>query len=146
MPRSALARVERRPSPADWADDASMTLAEAAAVFGSDYPLTVSTLRTEIRRGRLTYAEVAGTFFVTPAAIRALFQPCLAKPKAPASTYAPPGPIGRPKPSGSSETERAKSARAALRLALQTPSAGSPTTSPASTSRRGPAPVTPLRS
>jgi hypothetical protein len=86
--RSPLARVDRRPQPEQWSDDDDMTLQEYIAVFYPDGPLTVASLRTEIAKGRLTPSEVAGKFFITPAAVRALLKAptCPAKPKAPAST------------------------------------------------------------
>ncbi len=52
-----------------------MTLAEAIAVFYPDGPLTVSTLRAETRKGRLTPAVVGNTHFITPAQPRALLVP-----------------------------------------------------------------------
>lgn len=149
---SALTRVTRRPKPEDWADDAPMTLAEAVAVFSDDYPMTVSTLRTEIRKSRLTPARVAGTLYVTPAQIKALFR-CPAMPKAPGSTSAgggsTPAPARRSPTPTSSVMERDRLAQAAALTALAKLSGSSPNTSPRSGARRKAAPtadVIPLRS
>ncbi len=78
-----------------------MTLNEAVAVFYPSAPLTMSSLRTEIARGRLPAAKIAGRWFVTPANLRALFEPrllpCPESQKDPAftltgcATPAPPG-------------------------------------------------------
>jgi hypothetical protein len=145
MPRQVnLARVDRRPEPANWGDDDDMTLAEYIAVFWPEGPLTINTLRTAIKRGDLTAAWVRGLWFVTPAQVRALFQPkartpCHAAPKAPASTFAPPAQGAGPTPSGSSVTDRLKSAQAALNTSaagLMAQSRRSPPTSPPSGRRR----------
>lgn len=131
----ALARVVRRPNPEDWADDDPLTLTEAVAVFSDKFPMTVSTLRTEIRRGRLTPAEVAGKHLVTPAQIKALFR-CPVTPKAPASTFGQDGPKKVSSPSGSSETERLRAAQAAALSISRRPSASSASISPPSSRRR----------
>ena len=132
------ARARQRPAPADWSEDAPMRLDEAVAVFGSDYPMTISTLRTEIRKGRLTPVEVAGKFFVTPSQIKALFQPCPPAPKAPASISARGGSTGELasafRTSTSSATDRLNAAQAAARSACQKLKRPSATTSP----RNGP--------
>lgn len=65
-------RVCARPDPALWADDELMTLAEAAALYWPAGPLTETSLRTAIRDGRLPISQIAGKFFVTKAALRAL--------------------------------------------------------------------------
>ena len=71
MPRrDPLARARNRPRPEEWRDDELMTLAEAAAVFWPDGPLTVRSLRTEIAKGSLTAERIAGKVFVTPAALK----------------------------------------------------------------------------
>jgi hypothetical protein len=79
--------------------------------------LSMSMLKTEIRKGRLTPASVAGKFYVTPAQIRDLFQPCPAEPKARASTSSN---VKAEMPSGSSVTEPMSGAQAALQDALAT--------------------------
>ena len=58
-------RVETRPDPRSWEMDELMTLKEAVELHWPDGPLTVPTLRTAIRDGRLAVCEVAGKFFVT---------------------------------------------------------------------------------
>ena len=49
-----------------WAEDDLMTLWEAVAVFWPDGPLTVASLRTEIRFGNLICERIAGKMLVTP--------------------------------------------------------------------------------
>ena len=144
--RDPLARAQQRPRPEQWATDEVMTLAEYAAVFWPAGPVTVSSLRTEIAKGRLTPARVRGLLWITPASVRALFQPeparaCPDVRKAPASTSAPagstPAPASRSPTSTTSETDRLRSAQAAVQmasLALMAPKRSSPPTS--SKSRR----------
>ena len=51
MPRrDPLGRARKRPRPEEWRDDELMTLVEAVVVFWPDGPLTVRSLRTEIKR------------------------------------------------------------------------------------------------
>ena len=142
-PRDPLARARRLPAPSDWADDDAMTLAEAVAVFWPHGPLTIASLRTEIRKGRLTRAQVAGKDFVTPRALRALFEPatCPAAPKAPASTSvaASSTKAAASPTSGSSGTERLRSAQAAALIACEALT-GRKSSSPATSPRRGPRP------
>nr|WP_312990646.1 hypothetical protein [Brevundimonas diminuta] len=120
-----LPRVSQRPSPSDWADEEPLTLQEAVAVFFPLGPLTISSLRTEIRKGNLRAAKVAGRLYVTPCAMRALFEvrQWLGQEKALASTCAPAGSItargAKSRPSISSETAKQTSALAAARSALQ---------------------------
>ncbi|MNE36046.1 hypothetical protein D3C80_1298410 [compost metagenome] len=139
-----LARLERRPKPADWPEDEPMTLKEIIAVFYPDGPLTVATLRTAIANHRLTPSVVAGKHFITPAQLRALFKPhpCPDAPKARASTSAKGASTvaqasGSPT-STSSAMDRRNAALAAARRALQTQSASLPTTSPRSGPRKPP--------
>ena len=123
MPRNPLVRCHARPAPNDWDDDEPMTLVEAVEVFFADGPLTVSSLRSEIANGRLATAKVAGRYYVTPANLKALFEPrillCPESQKAPAFTFARPGPTGGQMPSMSSEMVEQKSALAAARMSLQ---------------------------
>jgi hypothetical protein len=123
MRRDPLARCRARPAPDDWGDDESMTLVEAVTVFFAEGPLTVSSLRTEIANGRLATAKVSGRYFVTPANLKALFEPrtlpCPESQKAPAFTFARPGQTGGRKPSMSSEMVERKSAQAAARMTLK---------------------------
>jgi hypothetical protein len=62
-------RIEARPSPEDWKAEELLTLAEAAALFWPDGPLTVTSLRTAVRDGQLEVAEIAGKLLTTKAAI-----------------------------------------------------------------------------
>lgn len=152
MPRDPVARCHARPAPGDWGDDEPMTLVEAVKVFFADGPLTVSSLRTEIANGRLATAKVAGRYYVTPANLKALFEPrtltCPESQKAPAFTFARHGPTGGLKPSMSSEMVEQKSALAAARMslkALKKPS-GNTSAQSAGRNRNMDAPVIPTMS
>lgn len=90
MSANLKCRTADRPAPEDWTDEDPMTLVEFASVFGAVLPITVSAMRTEIARGRLTASRVGGSYFVTPAAVKALFR-CPVSPKARASTSAKAG-------------------------------------------------------
>lgn len=119
MAALGLTRLQRKPSPEDWHDDEPMTFQEYIAVFYPEGPLTVATLRNEMYRGRLTPAMVAGRYFVTPAQVKGLFAPCLARQKVRGSTSAQPvSPAQglRSRKPGLSETERMKSAQAAVAM------------------------------
>jgi hypothetical protein len=112
--RDPLTRVNIRPSPEDWRDDEAMTLAEAAAVFFPDGPLTVSSLRTAARAGELAIVTVAGKDLTTPRSVKALVTPCPAgKRSRPVST------IEKTKEPGSSSTEDGRSAQAAAAKKLK---------------------------
>jgi hypothetical protein len=128
-------------SEAALSDDIPLRLEQAVAVMGArGYPLTVSMLRTEIRKGRLIPVEVAGKFFVTPRQIRDLFTPCPVAPKALASTSAQAGGTSVPESpsptSGSSEMERLRAAQAAALSSRRRPSESSQTTSPRNSRRQ----------
>lgn len=69
-----------------------MRLEEAVAVFGRQLPISVAMLRTEIRKGRLTPALVAGKFFVTPHATEGYLQ-AMKQSGAPALAFADSGGI-----------------------------------------------------
>ena len=87
------------------------SLAEAVARFFPHGPLTVSSLRTEIRKGRLRVALVAGKYLVSESAIREMLEKCRVTEKLPACSSGEPAPIVAP--NGLSETDRLKSAQAA---------------------------------
>lgn len=144
MPRTArdrLTRVKLQPLPEQWAADESMTLFEAVAVFFPHGPLTLSSLRTEAKAGRLAVCRVAGKDLTTPGAIKELVTPCRAEnPSHPASISEPNATERR---SGSSSTVAGKSAQAAARRTLQELRQRSRTTSPTSTNQPS-APVIPL--
>jgi len=158
--RDPLARVRRRPDPADWADDDKLTLREAVALFWPEGPVTLATIRGVIAKGELTPFWLGNRFFVTPAQMRGLFQPrpCRDRPRGPGSTSekvaAIPGPAGPSPTSTTSETERLNAALASVQIGLAKLRRHSPPTS--SKSRLGPrtgpqaaiptAPVIPMRS
>lgn len=138
--RDPMARIRNRPRPEEWADDETLTLAEAAALFFPEGPLTVSSLRTAARAGRLAIAKVAGKDLTSPRAVKALVKPCLAeKPNRPASGSAP------TTEAGSSSIEAGKSAQAAAALKLKGLRAHSKPISVRGTNRPS-AHVIPLRS
>jgi hypothetical protein len=62
-------RVAVRPDPASWSDDELMNLSEAARLFWPDGPLTLASLRTAVRDGRLAVSEIAGKFLTSKRAI-----------------------------------------------------------------------------
>jgi hypothetical protein len=63
-------RVAKRPRPDDWQEDELLTLAEAAALFWPEGPLTTTSLRTAVRDRQLEVAVIAAKFFTTKTAIR----------------------------------------------------------------------------
>lgn len=62
-------RIQGRSDPKDWGDDELMTLAEAAALFWPEGPLTTTSLRTAERDNKLEVAHIAGKLLTTKAAI-----------------------------------------------------------------------------
>ena len=84
-------------------DQDTITLKDAGQHFG----FTVSTLRAEADRGRLTIYKIGKRYYTTPADIREMVRQCRVEQKAPAFT------LIRNASNGSSETERASSALAA---------------------------------
>lgn len=67
--KAAPPRVVMRRDPAQWSDVELMSLYEAAALFWPDGPLTVTSLRTAVRDGKLGVTEIAGKLLTTKAAI-----------------------------------------------------------------------------
>ncbi|MBR1188545.1 hypothetical protein [Bradyrhizobium sp. AUGA SZCCT0160] len=65
-------RVEARPDPRSWEMDELMTLKEAVELHWPDGLITVPTLRTSIRQGRLAVCEIAGKYFLTRRLLLAL--------------------------------------------------------------------------
>jgi hypothetical protein len=63
-------------------DHDTITLADAAQHFG----FTVSTLRAEAGRGRLTIYKIGKRYYTTPNDIREMVSQCRVEQKAPAST------------------------------------------------------------
>lgn len=95
---------------------------------------TVSSLRTEIRKGRLQVERIAGKIGVTESAIREMRQLCRDKPKDPASTSGPPDTTG--KQPGLSSTEERKQAQDAAKATLKALRTGSRNTSRKNTSHQ----------
>lgn len=94
--------------------------------------MTARGLRREAEKGRLELVRVAGKDFVTLAAIERMLELCRVTPKAPASTSES---VPAATPSGSSETDRVRSARARAQLTAERLRGRSPSTSRESTSR-----------
>ena len=72
-------RWKLRPDPASWASDELMSLEEAAQVFFPQGPLTVTSLRTAVRRGELAVTRISGKLLTTPTAVAAM-RVCVARP------------------------------------------------------------------
>jgi hypothetical protein len=89
-------------------DEHPITLASAAKEFG----FTVPTLRAEAERGRLTVYKIGRRLYTTRHDIFEMVEACRVRRKAQGYTSIRDG------KSGLSETERASSARAALRATL----------------------------
>jgi hypothetical protein len=69
-------RVAERPDPNHWDGDDLLTLPEAVALFWPQGPLTVPSLRTAIRDGRLAVVIIGRKHLVTPSCIRAMSRSC----------------------------------------------------------------------
>jgi hypothetical protein len=107
-------------------DNDTITLKDAASHFG----YTVSTLRAEAERGRLTIYKIGKKYYTTPADIRDMVQKCRVDQKGHGFT------LTRSESSGLSETDRASSAQAALRQTLGKLKSNSPSISAGNTNRR----------
>jgi hypothetical protein len=105
-------------------DNDAITLKDAAKHFG----FTVSTLRTEAKRGRLEIYMIGKRYYTTPADIREMIHQCRVVQKAPASISI------RDEINGSSETDRASSALAAAQETVLRLRSSSRNTSDSSTS------------
>ena len=92
------------------------SLAEAVDRFLPGGVWTVSSLRTEIRKGRLQVERIAGKFGVTESAIEEMRKLCRERQKAHGSTS---GNGQAERPSGVLETANAKSAQVAAQATLQ---------------------------
>lgn len=110
------------------ADDEPITLAEACEMFPRSR-FTLSTLRTEASRGRLDIFRIGRRNYTTPAAMRAMVRKCQDAARHRASTST------QDESNGSSETERASSAQAALNQTVAALKAGLPRISGKSTRR-----------
>jgi hypothetical protein len=86
------------------------TLKQAAAKFFPDGPLTAASLRNEIQKGRLQATMPAGKLLITERALVEMFERCRVQKSNPISNGKE---HRRVRSSGSSETERIASARAA---------------------------------
>jgi hypothetical protein len=112
-------------------DTAPMTLADAVALYFPRGGLTVSSLRTEARKGRLRLVRIAGKDLVTPAAIERMIALCQEPHAARTSQSESPPDAGR---SGKSEmAERCASARAAVLMTARELKSGLRNTSPRNT-------------
>ena len=114
--------------------DTPLRLDVAASIAYPDGSMTVSGLRSEIRKGRLECERTAGKQYVTLGGIERMRQKCRDVPKVPASTSAN---AAAANPSGSSSTERLRSAQAAAQTIAEALKKPSPSTSPKSTSQTG---------
>src|SRR5450759_5586324 len=128
--RSGDARLTMRtvqPSPRDVGLDTPLRLKVAAALAYPDGSMTASGLRREAARGRLVIERTAGKDYTTLANIDRMRELCRVQPKEPACGFAPkndtPMAGSARAQYGSSETDRAKSARAALQWIAKAPSA-----------------------
>jgi helix-turn-helix protein len=90
-------------------EDDAITLKEAAQRFG----FTVSTLRAEANRGRLSIYRIGKRFYTKPADIREMVEKCRVDQKGRDFI------LIRNESSGSSETDRASSALAAANETVQ---------------------------
>ena len=106
-------------------DNDPITLKDAAQHFG----FTVLTLRAESDRGRLTIYKIGKRYYTTPADIREMVTKCRVEQKGQGFT------LIRNESSGSSETDRALSARARALETVMRLKSTSPNTSGTSTSR-----------
>ena len=102
-----------------------------------------ASLKAEARRGNLTLIKIGRRYFVTKEALREMQEKCrvTVAPRESASGSSRNDATGRPEtssntPSGSSETERASVALAALRQTSKALKSRSQTTSPAGTGRK----------
>lgn len=121
-------------------DDTPLRLDVAAALGFPDGTMSVSGLRREARRGRLTISRIAGKDYTSLSAIKEMERLCRLPQKdrdsgfvLPAKTSADVSPIPQPT---SSETPDTAKARAAARQMLQALKGNSPNTLDESTSRR----------
>jgi hypothetical protein len=130
--------------------DTMLRLEIAAHLAFPDGSLKASGLRAEAKRGRLKIMRIAGKDFTTLAAIERMGEQCLVPTKDQGSGLsqknATPTGSSFGAPRGSSETDREKSALAALEMTAKQLSAPSATTLRKSTRSRGSAVVTRLRS
>lgn len=65
-------RVLRRPDPEAWRSDELVALHEAVALLWPRGPVTVSMLRTAIRKGQLGHTRIAGRIYTSLAELAAM--------------------------------------------------------------------------
>jgi hypothetical protein len=137
-------------TPADIGPDTPLRLETAAQIAFPGGGMTVSGLRKERDRKRLVVEKIAGKEFTTLRNIERMREQCRAPQKVLASGSNPKSETLKESSSGgprsSFETERAKSARAALEQTAKGLSKPSPSTSPKNTQSRGTANVILLKS
>jgi hypothetical protein len=117
-----------------------LRLADAVKIAFPCGGMTVSGLRREAAKGRLTIEKIAGKDFVTLEAINEMRVKCRDQQKAQGSGLSQKNETMRESlrdaQHGSSETDRIKSARAALEMTARGLSKPSPNTSPENTKSR----------
>jgi len=138
------------PTRSDVSDDTPLRLAVAAAIAYPDGSMTASGLRREAARGNLVIERTAGKDYTTLRNIEHMRMLCRVPRKEPAYGSAPriktQTARSGSEPFGASETDRARSARAALQRIARAPSARSVSTSPENIGLTARADVIPLRS
>jgi hypothetical protein len=125
------------PARSEITDDTPLRLAVAAALAYPDGSMTASGLRREAARGRLVIERTAGKDYTTLRYIEHMRALCRVPGKDRASGCAPKSEIKTARSVnvqfGSSETDRARSARAALQKIARAPSVPSASTLPTNT-------------
>lgn len=109
------------------------TLKQAVDRFFPEGPLTVSSLRTEIRKGRLVVERIAGKIVVTEAAIGGMMERCREDQRGQGFTLED---VAAESESGSSSGWDLKKAQAAARATVMALKENSRVTSQPNTSRR----------
>ena len=95
------------------------TLKEAVERFFPGGHITVRSLRTEIKKGRLHVTEVAGKFLVSESAIARMLEACACREPDKLRDFISSDEHRRARTYGSSETERLASARAAIETTFE---------------------------
>jgi hypothetical protein len=130
--------------------DTPLRLERAVELAFPEGGMTVSGLRREAAKGRLTIEEIAGKHFTTLRSIDEMRQKCRATAKESASGSNPRSEAKMENssiaPHGSSGTDRVKCARAALEKTAKVLSARSPNTALPDSKFRESVDVTPLKS
>src|ERR1700683_4424879 len=144
LPRARLPRKE------EIEPTTPLRLSVAAALAFPDGSMTASGLRREGARGRLVIERIAGKDYTTLANIERMRELCRVSPKESDSGFAPKNGMQTAHfangPSGSSATDRARSARAALQRIARGPSGQSANTLQTNTAPTEPLDVVPVKS